>query len=383
MLRLPGRALVLAVVLILALGTSGITVARQRERSARAGAHLAAAEVHLAAASRAFGDGAVARLTLALEELAAAAESGASADEIAARRATATAARDEAQGVVRFTEVARIGSLPPELAGTSVRLVRVGSEVYLVGGGLYQIDAGGRRLVRVLAPGMVVSGGPVGILRDGGWGTTGVAVTDGAALYVQDDAGSWLRRPLGEGEVGTGFAACRLFRDSLYGLDPEGGRILKFAADRLDRAPEDWAHAGDAPELSLARDMVVDGQIHVLLADGRVLSFLGGLPLTPVAPRVTPPVSHPVALAGGLDSNFLYLAEPGVALDGTVGRVVRLDRTGQVVHQLLPPPPGGDATSRAAAAALADVRDLAVDEQAGALYFITGEAVWRAMLPTE
>ncbi len=384
LVRLPGRVIGVMLALLVALGTSGMAVARQHERSARADQYLSAVDQHVAAARAVTGPVAAQRLTLALEALRDAHRNGAEAKTLANRRATVTAGLDAVSGIDRFTEMVRLGSLPPALSGTPLRLVRGGSEIFLVGGGLYQLDSSGGRLVQLLAPGMAIDGGTVGRLVDGSWDIAGITVMDGAAIYARDEAGRWQRQPLGPaGAVSPGdVAACWMYQGNFFGLEPDQGRIVKFTAGQLDQIPDSWVDSTAMPEISTARDLVIDGQVHVLLTDGRIVSLFQGVPRMTITPQVNPAPRAPVALDGGLDTNFLYMAEPSIETGGSVGRILQISRDG-VTRQLLPPVSQGDPRSDAAAHALADVRDLAVDEASGSLYIVTGDAIWRATLPGE
>jgi len=252
--------------------------------------------------------------------------------------------------------------------------------VYLAGGGLYQVDAKHGRLVRLLAPGDSVQDGIVGELDAAATDGPGLIATDGMAAYERDGAGRWTRRPLGldDGETPWPPMPVAAFQGSLYALATETGRVLKFPAENLAAPPLTWVGAGDYPELTDARDLVIDGRVHVLLADGRVLTFYrGGLQAT-LTPDLDPPLAEPVALAGGPDTNFLYLVDAGAEIGMTTGRLVRLDGSGGTL-QFLPPIPTTEGD--AAAHALANVRDLVVDEAAGIVYFVTDRDLWRATLP--
>jgi len=174
--------------------------------------------------------------------------------------------------------------------------------------------------------------------------------------------------------------ACWMYQGSFFGLEPDQGRIVKFTAGQLDQIPDTWVDSTAMPEISTARDLVIDGQVHVLLTDGRIVSLFQGVPRTTITPQVIPAARAPVALDGGLDTNFLYMAEPSIEIGGSVGRILQVARDG-TTRQLLPPVSQGDTRSDAAAHALADVRDLAVDEASGSLYMVTGDAIWRATLP--
>lgn len=379
--RVPRRLLTAVVVGVLALGGSAFAVDRHRDRINRAEAAIAAVDFHLGAADQAVdAENAIARTQAALDE---ARRSGAAPGTIDARQRDLDAARDLAAGTGRLVELTRLGRLPESLRNRSVRLVRTGREVFLVGGGLYQLDADDRRLVRLLAPGTQLDGGIVGELHDAVADGGGVVATDGAALYARDAAGRWTRRPLGHE---TGAAAwppmpSAAFDGGFYAFD-RPGRILHFPAATVGAPPRTWAEVGQLAEPAGVRDLAIDGRVHLLLDDGRVLSFYRGKLEATLAPVLSPPLADPVALYAETDANFLYLADAGTEQGTTAGRIVRLDGEGRA-WALLPPEAGGeDGVAREAAVALGDVRDLVVDESAGALYFLTEDALWGAKLPS-
>ena len=383
--HLPGRVLSVVLVLLLTFGTSGVAFGRYRDRFDRAQDSLAAVDAHLAAVTAAT-DAAVidTRLAEAQDALGRAANNGADDDDVAARRLAVTAAQDRVRGVSRFVEFARVGALPPALIGRSARLIRAGAEVYVVGGAFYRLDPTARRLVVLLAPGTRVGGEPVGDLGDAAWDDGGVVATDGVALYALGDRG-WTRRALGliDDQMPWTATACAAFQGSFYALEADAGMVLKFPAEALAAVPEDWAGAEDRELLRGARDLAIDGRVHVLLADGRVRTYFRGSSRGDLALDVTPPLANPVALYSGPGNNFLYLADaaptapPADDEAPATGRVLRLDPNGGPVRQLLPP---SDADP-AAADALAGARDLVVDEGTGTVYVLTADAIWRATLP--
>lgn len=378
-IHLPGRLVLLLLVLVMALGTSGMTVARQLERSEQATDYVVAADGYIATAAMLYGAEAVGPLERAWQALEDADRLGADEDEIAQRRVAVATNLDAALGAARLTDVVRIGTLPAEVTDSQLRLIRTGRDVFLVGGGLYQIDADARRLVRLLAPGQVIGDTALLPLRDGGWGPHGIVAIDGTSVVAADPSGRWVRRTLGFG--GASLSAIRLYNGNLYGIDAEHGRLLKFSGDDMSRDPEEWAIQAAVPELTEARDLVIDGQVHVLLNDGRVMSLTNGQPRATLTVPVEPAIVRPVALDGGLDSNFLYVAEPHVEIGGTTGRIVRIDRQGRVARQLLAPLPDGTDPEDQLAHALAGIVDLVVDEEAATVWFLTTDAVWRATLP--
>ena len=380
--HVPNRLMTVVLLVFLTFGGSGLALERRHERVTRLDAALSDVDGQLRVAAAAPPD-APAALVRADSALAQADAAGAPVEILTTRRYAIDQAFDRALGVGRLSAVTRLGALPRELASRPVQLVRAGREVYLVGGGLYRIAPEERRLVRLLAPGADVDGTPVGELRVAAADGDGLIVTDGAALYARDDDSTWTRRPLGGTPMGSAMMPAAAFEGNFYVLD-EDGSVIKYADGAPSGgdpvAPTTWTDAAAAPELADARDLVVDGRVRVLLADGRVLSFAGGTLETTVAPAVSPPLRSPICLDGGQDAAFLYLADAGAAIGSTAGRIVRLDADGDA-WQILPPSPAGGVASVEAAHALARARDLVVDEAAGVVYFVTDRDLWRATLP--
>jgi DNA-binding beta-propeller fold protein YncE len=366
--------LLLVVVIVAASGTA---YGRHQDRRADVAASLATAKAGVDAAGAAPDAGAAdASLTRAQAALDRARRAGAATTLLASWQQDVDTARDELHGIRRLTDVTKVGDLPPSLAAQPVRLARSGREVYVVASDLYEVDVAGRRLVRLLTNGETVAGRPLGSLQDAAVDGHGLAVTDGARLYRRDPSGRWRASPLGLLENGQPWpaGAAGVFQGSLYLLHPTTGQILKFAADALETLPDAWASDDSTKDLAGARDLTVDGDIYVLLADGRVLAFHRGAPRGTLADQVRPALTNPVALFGQADTRYLYVAEAGP--DG--GRIVRLDRDGGNVEQWLPPVSGDPALANA----LAEMRDVVVDEAAGVLYVVTGDALWRIALPT-
>jgi hypothetical protein len=379
----PSRMMTVVLLLFLVFGGSGFAVNWHQDKTARVDAALTTFDQQLqVASSGARGATALAHAEVALRE---ARQAGAPASKLGARQYAIDTTRDRLLGTSRLSATTRLGALPAGLTGRPVRLVRVDHEVYLVGGALYQLDADGHRLVELLAPGASVGGGPVGQLETAAADVGGIVASDGTALYARDLAGSWTRRPLGLDDGMTAWPAmpAAAFRGNFYGLAADG-RVLKFPADDIGTSPLAWADPAANPDLAQARDVAIDGNVQVLLTDGRVLSFYQGTLQTTIAPSISPPLSAPVALEGGPDEDFLYLIDPGVKIGSTEGRIVRLNAAGGTggAVQILPPiPMGNDPVAMRAACALADARDFVVDEKAGLVYFVTDRDLWRATLP--
>ena len=374
--NVPGRLVTALVLAAVVAAASGTAYGRHQDRQASVAAYVATAEVSLAAVDAAPDAGAAAvHLTRAQQALDRARRAGGAPALLASRQRVVDAARDEVRGIRRLTDVAKIGDLPPALAGQPIRLARSGREVYVVAADLYRVDAPQRRLVRLLAAGQTVDGASVGALQDAAVDGNGLAVTDGARLYRRDAGGRWRASPLGLLEDGQPWpvAAAGLFQGSLYLLHPTAGQILKFATGSLDALPDAWAADAATTDLERARDLAVDGNIYVLVDDGRVLVFHRGALRSTLADQAPPAPANPVALFGQTDSRFLYEAAAGP--DG--GAIVRLDRDGGQAEQWLMPADGDPAVTRV----LADVQDAVVDETTGVLYVVTRDALWRVAIP--
>lgn len=376
--HLPSRVFTVGLVLFLAFGGSGALLDRYRTQIAQADAALATVDGSLQAIT---GDPAAASAALAAAEVALAQARDAGADASTMQRQTLAveAARDLAWGNLRLQDLTLLGSLPPALSNSPVQLARTGHDIWLVSGGLYGLDQSQHRLVQVLGPGDAVPSGEVhglaGAASDGGH----LVLVDDTALYARDDTGRWQRHFISPAasEVALGTMPLATYQHSFYALGPTGD-VLKFPADGLTDAPEVWVSAADYPELVSSTDLVIDGQIHVLLRDGRVATFLRGTLTSTQTPDVTPSLAQPRQLLGGPDTNFLYIHDPAAQIGPTTGRLVRLDSSGAAV-QILPPLPTGNAAS--GAHVLSTARDLVIDEAAGLVYLLTETEVWRAAIP--
>ncbi|CAA9544468.1 MAG: hypothetical protein AVDCRST_MAG49-1311 [uncultured Thermomicrobiales bacterium] len=375
----PPRSLaVVAAVGLLVVVGGGIARERQAAADARAGrvdAALATVDGHLRAAEQAVGGAIEDPLAGADAALAAAIASGAREAQLEPRRAVLGDLRDRARGVVRLPAVA-LGGLPAEVVGKGdVRLVRAGGELYVVAGGVYRLRADGQGLDRLLAPGQRVDGVTVGVLREAAPAGSGLIATDGAALFLLEADGRWRGRPLG-GWPADGAGPCGAYDQNLYCLDRGTGRLVRVAngvkPDPQPAVAEDWAD-GAITELGTGIDLVVDGRIHVLLADGRVASYYRGEPDGEATVVVEPPLTAPVAMDGGGRSGSLYIVDPG---DGR-GRIVRLGASGELLGHFVPVLPDLDPGE---ASPLGAPSDVVVDETAGMLFLVADDALWQVNL---
>lgn len=336
--------------------------------------HLAAVDAHVAAAERT-GNATIVRreLTAATDALALAVDAGASAEAIETAQRRVGTARDRAGGIIRLVAGERLGGLPEAPVG-GYRLLQGGGEVYLVGGALFRFDQDGRRLVRVLAPGDRLGQTVVQPVYHASFDDGALVVSDGGAAYSRDLAGTWDVRGLSPVELAAESLATAPsvgFDGHLYVLDSGGGSIIKFGAGPPDAPPLDWTGGTEREDLQSAQDLVVDGNIYVLLDDGRVLRFYRGALDRTFDPPEGTELRRPTALAPSGDGKALFIVDAGSAT--TPGRVVRLDLTTGEYRELVAEPIDG-------VSPLSGITDVLVDEAAGSVHVVTADTLWRFAL---
>jgi hypothetical protein len=284
-------------------------------------------------------------------------------------------------GVRRLGDIARIGALPAEAREGPVRLALAGRTLYLAAGSLYQLDPDEGRLLVLLSPGDTVAGGSAGDLRhvsiDGG----NLVASDGAASYARDKQGRWQRRALAVADVGGLRADAPLITwgEASYGLSWDGD-IVRFDQSSSGPLANVWADAAETPDLTEARDLAIDGRIHVLLADGRTLTFSRGALAGTLSPFVVPTLEDVSYLAQAPFATAFYIVDRGARVGENAGRIVRVDASGDA-WQYLTPLLSAEPAASAAALTLAGAEDVAIDELTGIVYWVSGGDIWRASLP--
>ncbi|HEX2281247.1 MAG TPA: hypothetical protein VHG52_05730, partial [Thermomicrobiales bacterium] len=354
---------------------------QQREREARADAALVAADTALMQARENPGT-AMTSIAEAEAAVRTARDAGASGDGLVRREQELARMRDDVWRILRLDDVARVGALPIEAREGPVRLALAGDTLYIAAGSLYELDAEQGRLVTLLAHGAAVNGGSAGDMRhvsiDGGH----IVTSDGAATYVRDASGRWQRRPLAVAEV-EGLrpdAPVITWGDAAYGLSRVGD-LVRFDQASTNSPAAVWAAVEDVPDLENARDFAIDGRIHVLIADGRTLTLSRGALTGTVSPFVVPSLADAAFLAEAPFANDLYIVDRSGTIGENMGRIVRVDASGEARQYLTPAPLPGDLLSHAAAVTLATAEDLAIDELNGIVYWVSGGEIWRATLP--
>ena len=381
--HVPVRLLAVSLFLFIAIGGTGFALDQQRDREARAGAALVAIDTALMRARENPGT-AMTSVAEAEAAVAEARDAGATGDALVRREQELARVRDDVWGIMRLADVMRVGSLPAEASEESVHLALVGETLYLAAGSLYELDPEQGRLVTLLAHRDAVDGGSAGDIRhvsiDGGH----LVVSDGAATYVRDKSGRWRRRPLAVADV-DGLrpdAPVIAWGDAAYALSREGN-LVRFDQASGNPPADIWAAAEDVPDLVNARDFAIDGRIHVLVEDGRTLTFSRGALIGTVSPFVAPALTDVAFLAHAPFANDFYIVDRNGAIGENVGRIVRVDASGEARQYLTPAPVPGDLEGHAAAVTLAHAEDLAIDELSRVVYWVSDGEIWRATMPLD
>ena len=309
-------------------------------------------------------------------------EAGADPALLAGRQQELISVRDAVYGVQRLRDVVRVGALPESAGEGPAGLALSGRTLYLAAGNLYELDADAGLLIKLLAQGDAIGDGIAGDLRHVSVDSGIVAAFDSAAVYRRDDAGVWQRRPLAVDDVGglRPNAPLIAWGEAAYGLSWDGD-IARFDQTINGPAASIWAAATDTPDLVTALDIAIDGRIHVLLEDGRTLTFSRGQLIGTQAPFVIPALDEVAYLAESPFASAFYLVDPGARIGENQGRLVRFSAQGEARQFLTPPPMTGNALEAMAATTLAAADGVAIDELSGTVYWVANGEIWKAKLP--
>jgi hypothetical protein len=377
--RLPFsfRSLVLLLVVGIIAGSLYAGYDYRKARAARADTYLIEVDAHIAASTAARGvDQATIELDRAGEALATAVTLGADPNSVELRRQAMEEARDQALNILHFDELERIGSIPPEIAEKVTDLLVDGDRLYLVAGAIYLADAEHRQLTEILSPGMEIHGHIVGDRIDANLDEDVLVVFDGSAILRRFPNGGWTAIPLEHGL--TPKYPSDAFSGAYYLLNSGSGEIVKLSGqDAFDSA--NWIDRAETKRPVGAIDIVIDGNIYLLYADGSIVSYYLGKENGSLVPAVQPKLTHAIAMTSDAGGNYLFIAEA----DGTAGRVVGIDKRGGPSIQLRIPHDWQDGWVAGADEEMARMRVFAVDERNGSVYFVGERGLWRASVPAE
>jgi len=159
------------------------------------------------------------------------------------------------------------------------------------------------------------------------------------------------------------------YNGNLYVLDATANQILRYTAtpDGYGSPPEDRFSLSQQRDLRGAADMGIDGAIYVVFSGGRAEKFLRGDKQPFGLDGIAQPLQQTTAIFTDVDDEVrhVYIADPGAE------RVIQATKDGKFVRQF----------RFREGATFARISDLHVDEGAGRLYFIAGDALYVCALP--
>jgi len=318
----------------------------------------------------------VAQLGSSQREVDNAREAGIPEEILSPRQQAITTQLDGATDVIRMSDLQRIGTLPEEFDQASVRGVYTPAGIFFVAGNLYQWQPGDRREIDVtLKKGAKVGTVTVGSLWGVAFDAKGLYVTDGAYVFMlAADSGEWRAVQLGRiNNQPWKPGPMAAFDGAIYLLQSEYVQIYRFSVeDATDMAaPRDWMVTG-RDDLDDSRDIAIDGNVYVLLKNGRVLLLFRGELTSSLDPRYVE-TGASESIVNGAATGYTYIS----VTDGDKSRIVAFDQLGSAAYQLRLPIgfSTGDVRVRAPFDGLQDV---VVDESTGTIFIINGDAIWTA-----
>jgi hypothetical protein len=156
------------------------------------------------------------------------------------------------------------------------------------------------------------------------------------------------------------------YNGRFYLLDVQSNQILRYkpTPDGYSEPPEDYFKT--SVDLGGVVDIAIDGSIYLLYADGTILKFFGGEPISFELKGLGEPLKNSTSIFTDEQTNFLYVADPGTK------RILQLRKDGELFRQFKLT--NGDA--------LEEVNGLFVDEVGGKLYILSGKALYLAEIPS-
>jgi hypothetical protein len=229
----------------------------------------------------------------------------------------------------------------------------------------------------VLRAGDTIDGAQVGELLDIAWQPVIPGYDDKATLLVLDDHNQVFRYDprvegpsrldlMGEENFGS-LSQIESFTGRLYMADAGRGQLLRYPAGRhAEVPPDDWFAAPIT--LDEMRSMRIDGDVWLLMRDGRVLKFNSGEQDAFSLDNSVGLMREPVDFVVGDGTNpFIYVA------DGGGERVWVYDREGGYVKQLAAPE--GNPLRGLSGIFIEDVTD--------SLFLLTSTSLYKHPLPRD
>lgn len=282
-------------------------------------------------------------------------------------------AQDSLDGTLRLSNVQLFGRLPEGMSSDGLRLGESGGVLYLLDPQAFLIDPTKLTLLEMpFSPNAQVRSFSAQTSAEN---AAGVVLSDGSRLVLMNSDGDATELGVTTWPQGIDPTSGLLtgFQDRLYLFDQESGEIL--VADGQENVAYPWL-ADSEPSLPAdALGMEINGAIHVIYADGRVVSLSSGEVYNRLDLGANSGDYEILAVDSGDETGDLYLA----TLENGTASLDYLDLADGKVSQILLPPTSID--DKTVDAIFDNVTSMVVSEARGQIYWIADDAVWMATLP--
>ncbi|HET9659705.1 MAG TPA: hypothetical protein VFP05_05210 [Thermomicrobiales bacterium] len=294
-------------------------------------------------------------------------------DQLAVLSNEVLQAHDRLEGVLRLGNVALVGRLPDGADDRDPRLAEASGVLYLLDPGPLQIDLDRLTMLSVpFAPGSAIRSFTTQVAASD---VAGVIASDGSRLVLMDFDGNATEIGVTTWPEGVDATAGIVsgFQNRLYLFDQESGEI--WVADGQDNVAYRWLSDSEPPLQTGALGLEINGAIHAVYPDGRIVSMSSGEVYNRMELGATSNDFEVLAVDSGDESGNLYLA---TLADGSASLEIVELGDGTVSQVLLPPESIDGMTIDEL---FDDVSSLVVSEARGQIYWIADGAIWSATLP--
>ncbi len=259
------------------------------------------------------------------------------------------------------------------MADSDPQLGEVAGVLFLLDPSVYQIDLGNMSMLEM--PFSPTSSIRTFSAQSSADDVAGVVASDGSRLVLMgfDGSANEIGVTTWPQDVDPSNGLFSGFQNRLYLLDQESGEI--YVADGQDNVAYRWLADTESPLQPGAVGMEINGAIHVVYPDGRLVSLSSGEVYDRQDLGRSSSEFEVLAVDSGEETGDLYLA---TLADGAVSLVV-FDLTDGLSTPVLLPPITLDGV--AADELFEDVSSLVVSETRGQIYWIADGAIWSAVLP--
>jgi hypothetical protein len=282
-------------------------------------------------------------------------------------------AHDLIEGVLRLSDVTLVGRLPESLLAHDPQLGESAGVLYVLDPTPFQLELNALTMLEMpFSPSSSIRTFATQTSADD---VGGIVASDGSRLVLMrfDGTASEIGVTTWPKGVDPTIALVSGFQNRLYLLDQESGEI--YVADGQDNVAYRWLADTEAPLQSGVLGMEINGAIHVVYSDGRLISMSSGEVYDRQDLGKANSEFEVLALDSGEETGDLYLA---TLADETTSLMI-YDLTDGIGTQVLLPP--GTVDGVPIDELFEDVSSLVVSEPRGQIYWIADGAVWSAILP--